>query len=274
MLPRRGPRGRWSRRCWRRTPTRSRRSTSSSSPTRGTSRTAAPAGSATVEPTTLAEFADRGGRRAAARPPTASGSPATPTRPVRRVAVCGGAGDFLLDAVAGDRRRRLRHQRPAAPPGERVPREGRARPWSTSRTGRPSGPGCRWSRRGWPRRLGDTVETRVSTDRHRPVDLPGLRRTAPEEPPLKADPVAQLKLLDVQELDSRARPAAAPARHAARAGRDRRAAGQPRAALDDQRARRPDPGRRPDRRAAQGRRRRRAGQGPPRPATATGWTRA
>ena len=60
------------------------------------------------------------------RPRTASGSAATPTGSVRRVAVCGGAGDFLLDAVRAHRRRRLRDQRPAAPPGERVPRAGRA----------------------------------------------------------------------------------------------------------------------------------------------------
>ena len=33
--------------------------------------------------------------------------------------VCGGAGDFLLDDGARHRRRRLRDQRPAAPPGER-----------------------------------------------------------------------------------------------------------------------------------------------------------
>lgn len=42
--------------------------------------------------------------------------------------------------------------------------------------------------------------------RHRPLDLPHLKdpsRRAPEEPTLKADPFAQLKLLDVQELDSR-----------------------------------------------------------------------
>jgi uncharacterized protein len=37
--------------------------------------------------------------------------------------------------------------------------------------------------------------------RHRPLAVPDLR---PEEPPLKADPFLQLKLLDVQELDSRA----------------------------------------------------------------------
>ena len=101
-----------------------------------------------VEPTTLRDFA------AASRPSLPadrSGRPASagdPDRVVRRVAVCGGAGDFLLDAVLAHRCRRLRHQRPAPPSRERVPREGRARRWSTSRTGRPSGRGCRWWRRG------------------------------------------------------------------------------------------------------------------------------
>ena len=35
------------------------------------------------------------------------------------------------------------------------------------------------------------------------MELPGLTPTEPEEPPLKADPFAQLKLLDVQELDAK-----------------------------------------------------------------------
>lgn len=40
---------------------------------------------------------------------------------------------------------------------------------------------------------------------HRPVAIPYLNSAVPtEEPPLKADPVAQLKLLDVQALDARA----------------------------------------------------------------------
>ncbi|MBZ5736461.1 Nif3-like dinuclear metal center hexameric protein [Nocardioides sp. TRM66260-LWL] len=51
-----------------------------------------------VEPTTLRGFAER---VAAALPATAQGVRAAgdPDRPVRRVAVCGGAGDFLLDEV-------------------------------------------------------------------------------------------------------------------------------------------------------------------------------
>ena len=52
----------------------------------------------TVEPTTLAGFAER---VAAALPATAHGVRVAgdPQRPVRRVAVCGGAGDFLLDEL-------------------------------------------------------------------------------------------------------------------------------------------------------------------------------
>ncbi|WP_210651714.1 Nif3-like dinuclear metal center hexameric protein [Nocardioides sp. SYSU D00065] len=53
----------------------------------------------TVEETTLAAFA---ARVASSLPPTAHGVRVAgdPQRPVRRVAVCGGAGDFLLDELA------------------------------------------------------------------------------------------------------------------------------------------------------------------------------
>ena len=53
----------------------------------------------TIEPTTLGEFAATVG---AALPPTAHGVRVggDPDKPVRRVALCGGAGDFLLDTVA------------------------------------------------------------------------------------------------------------------------------------------------------------------------------
>ena len=78
-----------------------------------------------VDETTLGEYADR---VAGALPPTARGVlvGGDPDRVVRRVAVTGGAGDFLLDRALSQRRRRLRHQRPAAPRGGRVPGEGRA----------------------------------------------------------------------------------------------------------------------------------------------------
>ncbi|GAA1538227.1 Nif3-like dinuclear metal center hexameric protein [Nocardioides humi] len=54
----------------------------------------------TVEPTTLAGFAES---VAAALPPTHHGVRVAgdPDRAVKRVAVCGGAGDFLLDRLAG-----------------------------------------------------------------------------------------------------------------------------------------------------------------------------
>ncbi len=53
----------------------------------------------TLAPTTLDDFA---ARVAAALPATAHGVRVAgdPDRPVRRVAVCGGAGDFLLDELA------------------------------------------------------------------------------------------------------------------------------------------------------------------------------
>lgn len=62
--------------------------------TTGTGRTG------TVEPTTLAGFARR---VAEVLPTTAHGVRVAgdPDRPVRRVAVCGGAGDFLLDELVG-----------------------------------------------------------------------------------------------------------------------------------------------------------------------------
>ena len=84
-------------RCWRPTPTRSRRTTSSSSPPR---RRPAPgrAGSATSSRPRWATSP----RVVAERLPATAGGVRVggdPGRPVRRVAVCGGAGDFMLDAV-------------------------------------------------------------------------------------------------------------------------------------------------------------------------------
>ena len=205
------------RRCWPRTPTRSRRTTwcELADPGLGGHR----------------HRPDRHGRRrrrssssptrvAQALPATAHGVRVAgdPQRVVRRVAVCGGAGDFLLDDRA-----------PAATPTSTSPATcgttGRPSsssttgpPWSTSRTGRPSGPGCRWWRRGCAEALGDTVETRVSTTVHRPLDS-SASEAAGE--PLKADPPAQLQLLDVAGARRPGRPAAAPAQPPARAGRDR-----------------------------------------------------
>jgi dinuclear metal center YbgI/SA1388 family protein len=114
-----------------------------------------------VTPTTLGEFA---ATVAAALPPTAHGVRVggDPDRPVRRVALCGGAGDFLLDAVArtdadvyvtSD----LRHH----PAGEFLERGGPAlldvAHWAAEWTWLPV------VERRLRAVLGDTVGTRVST---------------------------------------------------------------------------------------------------------------
>ena len=129
----------------------------------GTRARPAPAGSATSRATTLARVRrDASPRRC---PTTAHGVRVggDPDRPYAGSRVCGGAGDFLLDTVARHRRRRLRHQRPAAPPGERS---------SSSRAGRRCVDVAHWAAE-WTwlpvvearlrAALGDTVETRVST---------------------------------------------------------------------------------------------------------------
>ncbi len=85
---------------------------------------------------------DRPGRAGGRRP----GPAGAPGRGVR------GSGRLPARHRGGDRRRRVRDQRPAAPPGERVRRAATGRRWSTFRTGRPSGPGSRWWRRACARR--------------------------------------------------------------------------------------------------------------------------
>ncbi len=117
---------------------------------------------------------------------------------VRRVAVCGGAGDFLLDTVRATDAdvyvtSDLRHH----PAGEFL-RGRRAGPGRRGALGRgvdlaAGGAGEAGGRAG--RYGGDPGEH----DPHRPLELPHLK-----EPTLKADPFVQLKLLDVQELDARA----------------------------------------------------------------------
>lgn len=119
-----------------------------------------------VAETTLEEFAARVG---AALPATAQGVRVAgdPARPVRRVALCGGAGDFLLDTVArtdadvyvtSD----LRHH----PASEFVEREGPAlidvAHWAAEWTWLPVVEARLQAA------LGDTVETRVSTIRTDP----------------------------------------------------------------------------------------------------------
>ena len=171
------------------------------------------------------------------------------------------------------RRRRVRDQRPAPPPGDRVRREGRPGAGRRLRTGRPSGPGCRRWRRGWrgPGYGGDPRQH----DLHRRLDGSALvgracraRGAHPESRPRRPAEAAR-----PPGARRARRPAALPARHAARARRPRRADDDP------ARPRRPGPRRahrrrRPDRRAGQGRRRRRAGQDPPRPRPRRGSTRA
>ena len=116
----------------------------------------------TVAQTTLGEFAQR---VADVLPQTAQGVRVAgdPDRAVRRVAVCGGAGDFLLDDVrrsdadvyvTSD----LRHHPAARVPRARRPGAGRRRALGR-RVDLAAGGGPARGRR----RLGDTVETRVST---------------------------------------------------------------------------------------------------------------
>ncbi len=114
-----------------------------------------------VEATTLGAFADR---VAAALPPTGHGVRVAGDldRAVRRVAVCGGAGDFLLDRLAGADidvyvTSDLRHH----PAGEFVQHGGAAlvdvAHWAAEWTWLPV------VQAKLDKALGDTVETRVST---------------------------------------------------------------------------------------------------------------
>jgi dinuclear metal center YbgI/SA1388 family protein len=124
----------------------------------------------TVPGTTLGEFA---ASVAAALPETAHGVRVggSPDRPVRRVAVCGGAGDFLLDTVAGTDAdvyvtSDLRHH----PAGEFLEKDGPAlvdvTHWAAEWTWLPVVEARLRAALG--RGGGDTVETRVSTIRTDP----------------------------------------------------------------------------------------------------------
>jgi hypothetical protein len=115
----------------------------------------------TVEETTLEQFAARVG---AALPATAHGVRVAgdPQRPVRRVAVCGGAGDFLLDELARSDvdvyvTSDLRHHRAS----EFMEHDGPAlvdvAHWAAEWTWLPA------VEARLQRELGDRVETRVST---------------------------------------------------------------------------------------------------------------
>ena len=157
------------------------------------------------EPETLDAFAAAGRARPAGDrgPIRVAGDP---DRPVRTVAVCGGAGDSLFD-----RRPARRVPTSTSPPTcattPRPRRWSRARRrWSTPRTGPPSG-------RGWPTRSGGcrtalrvegtTVETRVSTLVTDPWTRTATRPTDDRSPALNAAATDQLRLLDLQALDPR-----------------------------------------------------------------------
>ncbi len=144
----------------------------------------------TLPQVTLAEFAEH---VAAVLPTTAHGVRVAgdADRPVRRVAVCGGAGDFLLDRVAGlgvdayvtsD----LRHH----PAAEFVEKGGPALVDRRPLGGRVDlAPGARGAAARRARR-----RTRDPGERHRHRSL--------DNAPVNADPAAQLRLLDLQALDS------------------------------------------------------------------------
>ena len=151
-----------------------------------------------VEPTTLRDFA---AYVATSLPQTARGVLVSgdPDRAVRRVAVAGGAGDFLLgDALSSGAdvfvTSDLRHH----PATEFVEKGGPAlvdvAHWAAEWTWLPHVEARLWPSAG--RYGGDPREHPV----HRCLDVPRLIRGDT----LKADPAAQLTLLDLQELDSRA----------------------------------------------------------------------
>ena len=145
-----------------------------------------------VEPTTLGDFA----RVVAERLPATAGGVRVggdAGRPVRRVAVCGGAGDFMLDAVLATDAdvyvtSDLRHH----PASEFLEKGGPALVDVVALGGRVdlAAGGGGESAGGAGRYGGDPSEHR----RHRP-----MARSLP----LKADPAAQLALLDLQAIDAR-----------------------------------------------------------------------
>ncbi|MDO7867127.1 Nif3-like dinuclear metal center hexameric protein [Nocardioides jiangxiensis] len=119
-----------------------------------------------IEPMTLAAFAES---VAAALPETAGGVRVAgqPDREVKRVAVCGGAGDFLLDRLAGSDvdvyvTSDLRHHRAAEFLEAGGPALIDVAHWSAEWTWLPV------VRAKLQEALGDTVETRVSTIRTDP----------------------------------------------------------------------------------------------------------
>ena len=264
VLPRgRGVRRSW-RRCWPPTPTRSRRTTSSSSPTRGRRPTGAGRiGDGRARPR-CASFAEA---VAAALPETAHGVRVAgdPDRAVRRVAVCGGAGDFLLDTVlrtdadvyvTSD----LRHH----PAAEFLEQGGPAlvdvAHWAAEWTWLPVVRGDGW-RDGAGRYGGDPGEHDRAPTRGPSASDSATDRGAHAE----SRPVRPAEAARRPGARRPGRPAAAPAGEPARARRDRRARRPSAPSSTTRRRDAADRRRRPDRRAEEGRRRRRAGQGPAHP---------
>jgi dinuclear metal center YbgI/SA1388 family protein len=129
----------------------------------------------TVEPTTLRAFAEH---VASVLPATAHGVRVSgdPDRPVRRVALCGGAGDFLLDRLAGSDAdvyltSDLRHHRAAEFREHDGPALVDVAHWAAEWTWLPV------VQARLDAALGDRVETRVSTRCTDPWDF---RATSPD----------------------------------------------------------------------------------------------
>ena len=233
----------------------------------GRGRRPAPAGSAPWRRDHLRAFADH---VAAALPATAHGVRVAgdPDRPVRRVALCGGAGDFLLDelvrgrtststspATCGTTARAssVEHDGPGA---------GRRRALG-GRVDVAAGGGGE-ARRGAGRYGEDPREHPL----HRSLAVPGrpgpLRSRARSPTSLESRPVRPAAAARPSRSSTRVPTSCATSGLAARDRPDRRAGDRPRRRRRPP-ARRADRRRRPDRRAEEGRRRRGAGQGPPHP---------
>src|SRR5690606_31910268 len=211
-----------------------------------------------VDAMTLEEFAQR---VASALPRTAGGVRVAgdSTRTVRRVALVGGAGDFLLDSMARSDAdvyvtSDLRHH----PASEFIEKGGPAlvdvAHWAAEWTWLPVVEALLRESLGSVEPRGSTLNTDSWT----------MRLSAKRETDVESRPVRPAQAAGRAVPGRPRRPAPPPADHPARDRRDRRADRDPhRAGGPD--ARPADRRRRPHRRPEEGRRRRRAGQDPPRP---------
>ena len=242
-------------RCAPRTPTRSPRSTCFEL-ARPARRRRASAGSARCPSPSRCAASPPGSPPRCPRRRGACAPRATPTgrsagRGVRR------RGRLRARRRARGGRRRLRHRRPAPPPGVGAPAAARRRPRSsTSRTGRRSGRGARRRPASCARRW--AVASRSASRRGAPI--PGRIGSTH----MKADPAVQRRLLDLAEVDAELnrlahRRRTLPEHAAADRGRDGGAHGQGRAGRGG------DPGRRPGPRHPPARTRRRGRPRPRRP---------